>query len=773
MSPGVSRSSTSRGTTRRSARGRRTRTEPNSSRSVTRMMPSGPPANPPLRLRSTSDRLPAGGASGSRLVGLARMSASARSSASRADWSDASTTRAPSLRHRATVVAMDPMGTGGSDGSCQPNGLPPGGASAASLSQVSWSVRAVDRRSLPGSRFRDRHPASPPGSSPAVSRSARRSSACAHRKVAAASMSPGSSTTRMRVLQMVERRGRREQAAPGLRRVPQRAALQRREVRGEAIRQPVRACRPSRCRSSAPLAAGEQELARGQEPGHAAPVRHPAGRPDRTRASTRSRRRTTRRAPAVAARPGRRRRGRRDGSSRPGRRPRAPSRSPGPRARAAPGPATAADPVAAPARRGAIWSGASVRWNSAWTEATRTRAGAVGGGPGGEGRDPRGALVADQLRALPGKRGPWLEGDDRRRIAEPRGELLGRAVGDLGVTGDPEQTLAGRLGERRGEIGLGAVGDAGIGDVAERGPTVPRWSAATARSWSCPGGREDTREAGEVRDPVTGALAGQPQTMPPGRAVAASTWASIRRSRPRRPRIDVRGSVIGACRCPFAAADASPVRVRRMPSASGWSSPRNPEPGLRRRGLRRPLRLRRRPWRIRRAARAAARRSSDSRPAHRRRAPTTRPRLRPHPGRRSRSACSSAANADSTWSMAEPPWPPMPTRSRGNFWVPISATIERRPLWVPALPSSRSRSRPSGRSKSSTTTSMSSSGTWSRASTLRTATPDRFMNVVGLTSARSMSWYRPRTVTEASRDFWRPDKPARSASRSSTIQPML
>ena len=60
MSPGSRRSSRSRGTTRRRARGRRTRTEPNSSRSVTRMTPSGPPAKPPLRLRSTSARPPGG-----------------------------------------------------------------------------------------------------------------------------------------------------------------------------------------------------------------------------------------------------------------------------------------------------------------------------------------------------------------------------------------------------------------------------------------------------------------------------------------------------------------------------------------------------------------------------------------------------------------------------------------------------------------------------------------------------------------------------------------
>ena len=66
-SPGVSRSRMSRGTTRRSAFGRRTRTVPNSSRSVTKARPSGPPVNPPLRLRSTSATAPGGGASATRL----------------------------------------------------------------------------------------------------------------------------------------------------------------------------------------------------------------------------------------------------------------------------------------------------------------------------------------------------------------------------------------------------------------------------------------------------------------------------------------------------------------------------------------------------------------------------------------------------------------------------------------------------------------------------------------------------------------------------------
>ena len=61
--PGCSRSSRSLGTTRRSTRGRRTRTVPKSSRSVTTTRPSGPPAKPELRLRSISARPPAAGAS--------------------------------------------------------------------------------------------------------------------------------------------------------------------------------------------------------------------------------------------------------------------------------------------------------------------------------------------------------------------------------------------------------------------------------------------------------------------------------------------------------------------------------------------------------------------------------------------------------------------------------------------------------------------------------------------------------------------------------------
>ena len=96
--PGVRRSRMSRGTTRRSALGRRTRTVPKSSRSVTRTSPSGPPDEAAVQAPlDEGDR--------SRRRGLADASstpagwpASPSSSASRAAWSDAMTTRAPSAR---------------------------------------------------------------------------------------------------------------------------------------------------------------------------------------------------------------------------------------------------------------------------------------------------------------------------------------------------------------------------------------------------------------------------------------------------------------------------------------------------------------------------------------------------------------------------------------------------------------------------------------------------------------------------------------------------
>ncbi len=223
----------SRGTTRRSAFGRRTRTAPKSSRSVTTTSPSGPPVNPAFRLRPTSATAPGGGTPG-RIVTPAGMPASPSSSARRAAWSDARTIRGTGAavlpgarrdgiepggrlrrgssasssasgtdagrpaRQRSIARARPELRPGGRTGSRQPNGSSsaraPPIASTGPGSQVSSRVRAPRRRA-----FQSRGPryasGQAPGRSPAATRSRRRSAACSHRKSAAAATSPGSSTT--------------------------------------------------------------------------------------------------------------------------------------------------------------------------------------------------------------------------------------------------------------------------------------------------------------------------------------------------------------------------------------------------------------------------------------------------------------------------------------------------------------------------------------------------------------------------------------------------
>ena len=229
----------SRGTTRRSAFGRRTRTLPNSSRSVTTTRPSGPPAKPALRLRPTRATAPGGGAPG-RIVTPTGIPASPRSSARRGAWSDASTIRGagaasrrlprapprPGLatapggstgrglsasssasgteagrpaRHRSTARARPALRPGGRTGSRQPNGSssarPPPIASTGPGSQPSSRVRAPSSRAFHsrGGRYASGQAS---GRSPAATRSRRRSAAWSHRNSAAAATSPGSSTTR-------------------------------------------------------------------------------------------------------------------------------------------------------------------------------------------------------------------------------------------------------------------------------------------------------------------------------------------------------------------------------------------------------------------------------------------------------------------------------------------------------------------------------------------------------------------------------------------------
>ncbi len=152
-SPGVSRSRMSRGTTRRIAFGRRTRTEPNSSRSVTNASPSGPPTNPPFRLRSTRATAPGGGGASTRLTAATGRPASPRTSDSRAAWSEARTIRWRSSAQASTASTIRPARSPGTLGSRQPNrspelSPPPAIASDGSDSQVSSSVRAPSSRAF-------------------------------------------------------------------------------------------------------------------------------------------------------------------------------------------------------------------------------------------------------------------------------------------------------------------------------------------------------------------------------------------------------------------------------------------------------------------------------------------------------------------------------------------------------------------------------------------------------------------------------------------------
>ena len=192
----------SRGTTRRSALGRRTRTLPNSSRSVTKASPSGPPTNPPLRLRPTSAMAPGGGGSARVSTIATGWPASSSTSTSLGAWSLAMTRRAPSSSQVPTASARRAVRPGGRVGSRQPKGSPELRSPAAiatsrgaSDSQVSSRVRDATRRPFQsrGGRYVGGHSR---GRSPAVVSSPRRSSAWRHSEAAASAMSPGSSSTR-------------------------------------------------------------------------------------------------------------------------------------------------------------------------------------------------------------------------------------------------------------------------------------------------------------------------------------------------------------------------------------------------------------------------------------------------------------------------------------------------------------------------------------------------------------------------------------------------
>ena len=67
-----------------------------------------------------------------------------------------------------------------------------------------------------------------------------------------------------------------------------------------------------------------------------------------------------------------------------------------------------------------------------------------------------------------------------RRVAEPGRELLGDAIGDLGVARDPDDAATGRDRDRGGERGLRAVRHRGVGDVAKVAPDTTVGGAGEA-----------------------------------------------------------------------------------------------------------------------------------------------------------------------------------------------------------------------------------------------------------------------------------------------------
>ena len=147
--------------------------------------------------------------------------------------------------------------------------------------------------------------------------------------------------------------------------------------------------------------------------------------------------------------------------------------------------------------------------------------------PRGEGGDPGGRLVGDQLAAFVGQRGPRLQDGDGLRVAEPGAEFLRDAIGDLRVAGDPDEALAiGRLGEGRGEVGLGAVRDRDEADVAPGPAGIVLGTSPGAR-----GGRRTCRSrrgaAAGRRDP-----GGDARPCAPDRPVAPAVVLG-RASRPR------------------------------------------------------------------------------------------------------------------------------------------------------------------------------------------------------------------------------------------------
>ena len=335
----------SRGTTRRSALGRRTRTVPNSSRSVTNARPSGPPTKPPLRLRSIERdragrrRLAHPPDDRDRVAGLAEQVGQPRRlvrgeddpgvvGPPRLDGLDEATGTAGrqdglapaervARRERRRGPSRRPR-AGPTPRSARASATRRGGPSSRAAAGRSPASPSAARRPRPARRGA-RRPGATGTRRPRRCRRARRGRSSVpgpmwSRPVAgarwAAQTSAASPTASARARRLAPSRPRSTRfcVEPG-------------EVRGEALRESRGG--PAEAVADRGGAAGrQQELGRGQQDGPLDRARRCAGRSGRTSAASRSRRRRTRSGSAAPSTAGRRRRSRRAARTRRGRRPR-------------------------------------------------------------------------------------------------------------------------------------------------------------------------------------------------------------------------------------------------------------------------------------------------------------------------------------------------------------------------------------------------------------------------------------------------------------------